>query len=45
MDKAATRAARQLAIRLAIESILERRATAPIRTAAELAASRTLNRV
>ena len=45
MDEAATRAARQLAIRLAIESILERHATAPIRTAGELAASRMSSRV
>lgn len=45
MDEAATRAARQLAIRLAVESILERRAPASIRTAGELVASRMSSRV
>lgn len=45
MREAVERAARQRASQRAIESILKRRSTAPIRTASELAASRKLARV
>ena len=45
MREAVERAARHRASQHAIESILKRRATAPIRTAAELSASRKLGRV